>query len=230
MKPKTLFYIHLAVAVLGLCACQTTNIKPETIKQVSRWYNVKNFKDVDSIGTSPYELEFDIAYSGINGDVIRIKNCMEVSYLGDSKIAESDFARWDLLKTDCEAARRFYAAPENAVSYWPSRFDLSLLKTFPSTSTPYLGVQGLDERAENLAAHEASLALIESGEHSVKVSYDGIVVNYVVLARGDFNHDGYQDLFVRMDWYIEDTFGDGHDWVVLTKKSSNETPMMLWRK
>jgi hypothetical protein len=50
------------------------------------------------------------------------------------------------------------------------------------------------------------------------------------MARGDFNRDGYQDLFVRMDWYIEGAFGDGHDWVVLTKISPNAAPMMLWRK
>lgn len=230
MKPKTLFRILFSASVLGLCACQTTNIKQEAARQEARWYNVKDFEGVDAIGSSPYDLEFDIAYSGIEGEMVQVKNCLEVSSVSGSKIAEREFARWTLLKADCEAAKRFYDAPEKAVSYWPSIFDLSLLKTFPSTSIPYLGGQGLDGRSENLAEYESTLILIESGKHSVKVSYDGMVVNYVVVARGDFNRDGYQDLFVRMDWYIEDAFGDGHDWVVLTKISSNAAPMMLWRK
>ncbi|GGB13757.1 hypothetical protein [Agarivorans gilvus] len=230
MKLKTLFCIPIAAIVLVLYACQTTNTQTEAAKQEARWYNVNDFKGIDSIGANPYDLEFDIAYSGIDGDIVRVKNCLEVSFQGDSKIAEREFARWDLLKSDCEAAKRFYGAPENAVSYWPPTFDLSLLKTFPSTSIPYLGGQGLHGRSGNLAEHESTLTLIESGEHSVKVSYDGIVVNYVVVARGDFNRDGYQDLFVRMDWYIEDAFGDGHDWVALTKLSPNAAPMMLWRK
>lgn len=230
MRSKTMFCILFAASVLGLCACHTTNINPEASKQETRWYNVKDFEGVDSIGTSPYDLEFDIAYSGIDGDTVQVKNCLEVFSLGDSKIEEREFARWDLLKADCEAAKRFYDAPENAVNHWPFTFDLSLLKTFPSTSIPYLGGQDLDGRSENLAEYESNLILIESGENSVKVSYNGMVVNYVVMARGDFNRDGYQDLFVRMDWYIEGAFGDGHDWVVLTKISPNAAPMMLWRK
>jgi len=230
MRQKTLFCTLFVTSVLGLCACQAINIKTEVSKQEARWYNLKDFEGVDSIGTNPYDLEFDIAYSGIDGDMVQVKNCLEVSSLGDSKIAEREFARWDLLKIDCEAAKRFYDAPEKAVNHWPSIFDLSLLKTFPSTSTPYLGGQGLDGRSGNLAEHESTLTLIESGEHSVKVSYDGMIVNYVVVARGDFNRDSYQDLFMRMDWYIEGSFGDGHDWVVLTKTSPNAAPLMLWRK
>lgn len=230
MKPKALFCIPFAASVLGLSACQTTNIQSEAEKQEARWYNVKDFEGVDSIGTSPYDLEFDIAYLGINGDMVKVKNCLEVTALGDSKISEREFARWDLLRTDCEAAKRFYDAPKNSVSYWPSILDFSLLKKFPSTSIPYLGGQGLDERSGNLAEYESTLILKESGKHSVKVSYNGMVVNYVEVARGDFNRDGYQDLFVRMDWYIEDTFGDGNDWIVLTKISPNASPMMLWRK
>jgi hypothetical protein len=144
------------------------------------------------------------------------------------KISERDFARWDMLKTVCEVAMRFYNAPETATSYWPSTFDLSLLKTFPSTSIPFLGGQGLDGRTGSLAKYQ--LTLIESGKHSVKISYDGMIVNYVEVARGDFNRDGYQDLFVRMDWYIEDTFGGGNDWVVITKILPNTEPMILWRK
>jgi hypothetical protein len=230
MKPKSLFCISLVVSILSLCACEALSINPGDVKQETRWYNVKNFNGVDSIGTNPYDLEFDIMYSGIDDNMVRVINCLEVSSLGDSKIAEREFARWELLKTDCEAAKRFYDAPENAVSYWPSTFDLSLLKTFPSTSTPYLGGQGLDDRKGNMGEYESNLTLIESDEYSVKVSYDGMVVNYVVVARGDFNRDGYQDLFVRMDWYIEEAFGDGVDWVVLTKISPDAVPMILWRK
>ena len=230
MKSKTLLYIPFAASVFGLFACQTINIQPKAGKSEARWYNVKVFDGVDSIGTSPYDLEFDIEYLGIDGDMVKVNNCLEVSALGDSRISEREFTRWELIKTDCEAARRFYDAPKNSVSYWPSMLDFSLLKTFPSTSIPYFGGQGLDGRSENLDEYESTLTLTESGKHSVKVFYDGMVVNYVEVARGDFNRDGYQDLFVRMDWYIEGAFGDGNDWIVMTKISPNAPPMMLWRK
>ncbi len=230
MRPKNLSFIPFVTLILGLCACQTPNINSDIVKQEARWYNAKGFDGIDSIGTNPYDLEFDISYSGIDGNTIRVRNCLEMSSLGDSKISEREFSRWDLLKTDCEAAKRFYGSPENAVSYWPSTFNFSLLKTFPSTTIPNLGGQGLDGRQGTLGEHEPALSIIKSSENNVKVSYDGMLVNYVVIARGDFNRDGYQDLFVRMDWYIEDAFGDGNDWVILTKILPNSAPMMLWRK
>lgn len=230
MKLKIMYSIPLVISVLGLCACQTVNMKSKTVMQEARWYNVNAFEGVDSIGTNPYDLEFDLEYSGIDGSMLNVKNCLEVLSLGDNKILEREFVRWNLLKNDCEVAKRFYDSPERAFSYWPSEFDLSLLKTFPSTSTPYLGGQTLDGRIGSLGSYEPTLNLIESGKHNVKVSYNGMVVNYVVMARGDFNRDGYQDLFVRMDWYIEDAFGDGSDWIALTKMSPNTPPMLLWRK
>jgi len=230
MRLKTLFGALFITSLLVLSACQAHSIKASAPKHEARWYDTRGFNGVDSIGTSPYDLEFDLSYFGAVSDTVRVRNCLEVSSLGDNKISEREFVRWDSLKTDCEAAQRFYDAPEDAFSYWPSTFDLSLLKTFPATSIPYLGGQGLDDRKGDLAKHISSLTLIESSERGIKVFYDGIVVSYGVVARGDFNRDGYQDLFVRMDWYVEGAFGDGIDWVVLTKLSFNTAPMMLWRK
>jgi hypothetical protein len=73
MKPITLFCIPFAASLLGLCACQTKSIKIEAEKQESRWFNVKSFEDIDSIGSSFYDLEFDISYSGIDGDMVKVK-------------------------------------------------------------------------------------------------------------------------------------------------------------
>lgn len=230
MMIKILFCLPFVAAVCGLCAYQIAKINPEAGNQEPRWYNSKGFEIVDPIDKSSHDLEFDNAYTSIIDDKDRIRNCCELLSLGDNKIEEKEYARWDLLKTDCEVAKRFHFAPDIAVSHWPSTFDFALLKTFPSTSTPYLGGQGLDGRNGNLDEYESTLILIESEKHSIKVSYDGMVVNYVLMARGDFNRDGYQDIFVRMDWYIEGTFGVGHDWVVLTKISPNSAPIMLWRK
>lgn len=223
-------YILSILFLIGLVACDTNTIKPNTEKQKTSWYNVKNFDGVDSIGDSPYDLEFNIEYSGIDGRNIHVTNCMEVASTGNGKIAEREFSRWNLLKADCEAAQRFYDAPESAISYWPSVFDFSLLKTFPATSIPHLGGQDLDERKANLSELKSSLILAESGKHNVKVFYEEMTVDYVELARGDFNRDGFQDIFVRMDWYVEGAFGDGYDWVVLTKISPDAEPMLLWRK
>ena len=215
-----------ALAVLGLLACQSNSVKPAVSQQEPRWFNDQVFEEV---GTSPYDLEFDAKFYAADNSVLSIHSCSDIALAGDGAIAEREFTRWQALKTDCEAANRFYQAPKSATSYWPVDFDLALLETLPATAVPYLGGQGLDGRRGNLADAEATLSLLESGEHSVKVSFNNMVVNYVVVSRGDFNRDGYQDLFVRMDWYVEDAFGEGHDWAVFTKLSPDVAPLMLWR-
>lgn len=252
---KKLYWIPLATITLGVYGCQTATIKPDTakqnnlaqdnlaqdnlaqatfdqgkVRQEARWYNAKDFDDIDSIGDSYYGLVFERSYAGVNNDKIEITSCVEVASLGDSKIIEREFSRWNLLKVNCEAAIRYFDAPEKAVSYWPANIDFALLKTFPATATPYLGGQGLDGRHGALSELEPTLTLLASTKHNVKVSYNAMVVDYVVMARGDFNRDGYQDLFVRMDWYVEDAFGEGSDWVVITKRASDDAPMVLWRR
>lgn len=230
MKKKFTRHIPLILFVFSLCACQVTSNKQEVGKQESRWYNVNEFVGIDSIGTNLYDLAFDNQYLIVDGNTLNVHNCLEVTSIGDNEILDREFARWDLLKIDCEAASRFYDAPEYAFSHWPLEFDLPLLKTFPSTSIPYLGGQALDGRGGDLGSYESNLKLIESGKGNIKVSLGEMVVNYIMLAKGDFNRDGYQDIFVRMDWYIEGTFGNGSDWIVVTKISPDTPPILLWRK
>jgi hypothetical protein len=214
-------------AVFSLMACQSTPDKKDSIQQEPRWFNPQVF---EGVGTSPYDLEFENEFYAADNGVLTIRNCADIAVVGDGNIAEREYTRWQALKVDCEAADRFYLAPESAVSHWPASFDFTLLKTLPATAMPYLGGQGLDGRNGNLAKIEPALTLQESSEHSVKVSFDSMVVNYVVVTRGDFNRDGFQDVFVRMDWYVEDAFGEGHDWIVLTKFTPEALPTMLWRK
>lgn len=228
------YKLVLRFTSLTLClttaACATNTRVSQTEVYEPRWINASIFDVTEHKDGSLYSFNFDVEFTSPDNKIFKVKDSLDVKSVGEERIASRDYTRWDFLKTDCEVVNRFYLAPDNAVTYWPTMFDISLIKTFPATAVPFLGGQGLDGRNGNLAQYESTLTLIESGEHSVKVSYDGMVVNYVLVARGDFNRDGYQDLFVRMDWYIEDAFGDGNDWVVLTKISPNSEPIMLWRK
>ncbi len=195
-----------------------------------RWLNASIFDASLHKNGSLYNFNFDIEFTSPENEIFTVNDCLDVKSIGAAEIAPREYTRWDFLNVDCEVVNRFYLAPEKAITFWPAMFDFSLLKSFPATAIPYLGGQGLDNRQEDLHHAEPTLKLIESKEDNIKVSFDGMVVNYVMAARADFNRDGYQDLFVRMDWSIKEAFGDGHDWVVLTKTSSHEAPMILWRK
>lgn len=42
---------------------------------------------------------------------------------------------------------------------------------------------------------------------------------YQVVARGDFNGDGIEDVLIRIDWHVIDAFGKGSKLVLITKLS-----------
>ncbi|MGF1771921.1 hypothetical protein L4C42_06370 [Vibrio wakamikoensis] len=195
-----------------------------------RWLNPMTFDHVSTDGDTLQDVTFQISFAGFGGEEYIVNNCVDVFAIGDDVIAHQEFARWEWLKASCHGASWYFRSPDTAVSYWEREFDLDLLKTIPVTAVPYLGGQELDDRRGLLGANSSKLNLIKSGEHHVKVQIDNMVIDYVVLARADFNRDGYQDMFIRLDWYGKDSFGEGFDWIVLTKTAPDVPPSMLWRK
>jgi hypothetical protein len=72
------------------------------------------------------------------------------------------------------------------------------------------------------------LSLDEGG---VELSLSGdLVVKYIVMARGDFDRDGIEDLLLRLDWYISTAFGKGFDLIMVTQASESSKPMLIWRR
>jgi hypothetical protein len=213
---------------LGACATQksiTTNVEYQ-----SRWINASIFDATEHNDGSLYSFNFDIDFTNNKEETFKVTGCLDVQSIGEERIASREFTRWTLLKDDCEVVSRFYSSPKKSINYWPDNFDYPFIKSIPATAIPYFSNQGLDNRNGTLSEQEPTLTFIEAGQYNVKVSFDGMVVDYELAARGDFNRDGYQDLFIRMSWYIEEAFGDGYSWVVLTKLSPEAPPMILWQK
>tara|TARA_Y100000588_G_scaffold83222_1_gene87780 strand:- start:532 stop:1227 length:696 start_codon:yes stop_codon:yes gene_type:complete len=220
----------LALCALCLLACQHKPTLNEQVKQM-RWINPDVFNASKHTRGSLYSFEFDMTFSAVNGENVTVTNCLELALFGEDRVSPPEYIYWQSIKIDCEVVERYYLSSENAVSYWPESFDYELIKQFPATTLPYVGGQTLEGRTGTLSAYDANLKFIEKkNDNQIHVDVDDMDVYYVQLARADFNRDGVQDIFVRMDWYVKDAFGKGTDWVVLTKLSPNSAPMMLWRK
>ncbi|WP_394495789.1 hypothetical protein [Shewanella sp. ENK2] len=224
MKNK-LFLIGLLSVLLSLSACQVSVVSDV---QEPRWFNVEVFENTSTIGMTVYDFEFEKQFLDIENNAIKLTNCIDVLAFGSHNISERSFTNWDLLKTNCEAVNRYYKAPNSALSYWPSKWDYSLLTTFASDVIPYIGGDNLVSDSKRLS--DANIELIDSGKYNIKVSYDNMIIEYNLLAKADFNLDGNQDLFIRMDWYIEGAHGEGNDWIVVSKLSPQSLPITLWRK
>ncbi|SMF00161.1 hypothetical protein SAMN02745866_00016 [Alteromonadaceae bacterium Bs31] len=55
---------------------------------------------------------------------------------------------------------------------------------------------------DTLAEAEPFLQVFNLSRNTVELALAGdLVVNYLVMARGDFDKNGYEDLLLRLDWY-----------------------------
>ncbi len=233
MRHKIVRYgIFLSMTLCLLTACSLNNYTSKTQEGIeAAWLNPLIFEQ--KIKTDGYlsDIQFNIEFTGADEKPLFAKECSFVLQNGDGVVVEREYHRWQWLKDNCIAVSKYFLAPESAVSFWPKSFGYELIRQFPATAIPYLGGQALDGRTYTLSAYDTSLKFIEKQNDSrIHVEVDDMDVYYVQVARADFNRDGVQDIFVRMDWYVKDAFGKGTDWVVLTKLSPDAAPMMLWRK
>lgn len=201
------------------------------IDKKERWFNPGIFENINISEGSLNTITFNIPFDGIDGKEVILKRCSEALTLSENQLAEMEYTRWQWLRDNCTAAEVFFLSPDTAKSLWPKNFDYDLIRSFPAVAIPYFHRDGLEGRVGTLGKFDSSLTFSKAAnENSIEVEVDGMVVTYEQLARADFNRDGYQDIFVRMSWYIKEASGSGVSWIVLTQRPSDASPMMLWRK
>ena len=223
--------IYVSVIFSFLSACSTSNQPSKQQQNIeTAWLNPLIFELQIKTDGSLEDIQFNIEFTGIDEKPFFAKGCSFVLQSGDDIVVDWEYDRWQWLKANCVGANRYFNAPKTAYSFWPELFDYETIKHLPASAIPNLGGESLEGRTGSLSSYDKSLTFVAaSPENSISVEVDGLEVHYTQVARADFNRDGYQDIFIRMDWFVKDAFGKGTDWVVLTKLSSVEDPMLLWR-
>ncbi len=243
MKTKVSAGLILAA---GLCACQTVPVKEGTaarellsethsktmfeavpsVAKASKWFNPDAFGQTGELGKTPDDLRFELTLQDADGSALHLTSCMDVAVVKDRVVVQTHFSRWQRLQANCEAANRFFRAPQSALDYWPESLSFELLKTFPATLVPGANT---DAPITELG-QRTDIQPVAGKTHGLKVLLGQLEVIYVVLAKGDFNQDGYQDWFVRLDWKVANSAVEGVDWIVLTRRNTDQLPFVLWRK
>jgi hypothetical protein len=225
-----IFLLGVAFCLLVACAQQSHKAKPQGIGE-SAWLNPLTFGEYIKPEGYLSSIKFNFEFVGADGHIFFARDCDSVLYAGDAAVTDHEYRRWQLLKDNCIAARKYFLAADTAISFWPKDFNYELVNQFPATAIPYLGGETLDGRTEMLLGDDSTFKFVEArNDNEVRLDVDNMDVFYTQIARADFNRDGVQDIFVRMDWYVKGAFGKGTDWVVLTKLSASDQPRMLWRK
>ncbi len=182
----------------------------------------------DSLDT----VQIDAKLHGAEGPTLVFNTCSDLIGYSESDIAYDEYLFWSTVNINCLAAQAFIDSSTDFVSYWPGSLTPELLLTFPSVATANIGGQSLAVASEDgatLADARDGFVINEVGEHFVYASRGVLNTKYLLVAKADFNFDGIEDWFIRLDWNISGASGIGTDWIALTKLSADKPPMILWR-
>jgi len=223
---------RLAFAVLLLSACSS---EPQQTAEASikPYLNLDEFTGLESLGDSVDSIQLDYALDSAKGGELPLKSCAIVNTTSETDVDQSQQHLLKLMKINCSAASYYFNAlgARNVRSQFPQAINEDFVKSLPGLAVPDLGGDSMLNRDGTLAEVEPGFKVVAVSENAAEVELAGdLVVNYVLMARGDFDKDGYEDLLLRLDWYISTVFGKGFDLIMLSQTPDVLRPRITWRR
>lgn len=227
---KTLQTASIFSTLIVIASCANNPLSLQQSKLQDKWINPEPDEGV-LFNYQSKDFDLYTTFKAINGDVLPADNCYDLEFINQHQLKDPAYNDWRKFNATCKAVKPHFNAPEQAKSYWPDTFAEINLATFPATALAYTGKESLTALDIN------QLLIIDTNQQNVKIINDNtqtvnsesLETKYTLLARGDFNYDGSEDLFIRLDWALTDDNFEDTDWIVITKRSANVTPYLLWR-
>lgn len=199
----------------------------------SPYLNQEEFTGLVRLGDmlSTTHLDYDLDTPA--GTELHLGSCVAVNKTVESNVVSSQYHLLQLMKVNCLAADYYFKAVNvgRVPSFLPATINENFIKNLPAQAIPDLGGQSFKHRHGTLAAVEKNLQVLSIDDEHVELSLAGdLVVTYLVMARGDFNHDGIEDMLLRLDWHVRTAFGKGFDLLMVTQTSGNGMPSLVWRR
>ncbi|MBJ7552096.1 hypothetical protein [Marinomonas ostreistagni] len=197
---------------------------------IEKHLNSKELTGLSNMNSDLNSMQFDYSLDSPAGKSLPFSSCYQINNASDTEIETSQQHLLKLMKVNCLASDFYFQAQNSYKSFLPSAFDIHFIKALPPQAQPDLGGQPLGHSFTTLGDAEPTMIERSSQEHSIEVELSGdLVVRYVELARGDFNHDGVEDALIRLDWYVSTAFGKGFDLIMISRESDEEPPRISWR-
>ncbi|MCE2030391.1 hypothetical protein [Sessilibacter corallicola] len=216
------------VILSGLCsfvliACSSGQIN--TGEAIAPFINENEITGFIERGDTYESVVLEYSLDTPNGDELQFASCPSIENTSESNVDTSQFYLLQLIKKNCIAAKYYYQSLSTPVykSYLPNAINEEFIVNLPATTVPDLGGQFLEQRSGILKEFEEKIEVLSESENSIELALsDDLVINYVVMARGDFNKDGIEDMILRLDWYISSAFGKGFELVSVTQKGEDK--------
>ncbi|KAA3651329.1 MAG: hypothetical protein DWQ11_14370 [Proteobacteria bacterium] len=172
----------------------------------------------------------DYVLDGANGAELRFASCAQVVATEAAAVREDQYPVFRLLRTNCQALARYASGRPAGGSHLPEALTPALVGALPTAALPAVGGQPMVPTAGERLKASSGVAAIEAlsgGRVRVLTRDDDIV--YTLMAQGDFDGDGVQDMLLRLDWRARDAFGRGVELLQITRRTADGPAELSWR-
>ena len=215
--------ILINMALVG-CAIASNQISPDIAIEEFPGFKINQ----KHISTNPTLSDYQ--YQSSKGGAIDIHSCKQAKALDISIIAEYEYFRFQQLLVSCEAVAKYARARPSAISNFPARFDKKFFARLPATVEPLLSKADLAQRAgKTFIQYSRNTMISLENANTAKLMTPEDEIYITVLARGDFNNDGVEDLLIKSEWYARNANGKHIDLLILSKNAKNTPTHIEWR-
>lgn len=224
MTMRIFILIALINSVLIGCVVADSMIQPELYQQAFPGFEF-NQKEINTAQpVSGYQ------YQSVHENTIDIHSCKQASAMDSALIAEFEYFRFQQLLLSCQAMEQYARAEKSRASYFPQVFDKQFYEQLPVATAPLLGGADLDQRqGKSFTAYDKDTQVTIEAPHTAKLLTAEDEIYITILARGDFNGDGIEDLLAKSEWYARQAFGKHTDLLILTKTDTSQAVKINWR-
>jgi hypothetical protein len=211
---------HLLAAAL-LIGCATVRAESPHA------FNVTAFAGLAKLMPDGSE-RLDYVLDGANGGELRFSRCAQVASTDAVAVREDQTPLFQLLRANCQALARYGAGHPARRSHLPETLTSALVRELPASALPVVGGQATSPAGARVDdAPGVNIEALPGGRVRVLTRTDDSV--YTLMAQGDFDGDGVQDMLLRLDWRTRDAFGRGVDLLQITRRSAGGATELNWR-
>jgi hypothetical protein len=223
MKHNFLYLV--AIINISLISCVTAeniNTKPSLNNKYFDFFKIG--KDLSST-----IFGWDMILKNSENEEVIFSNCNQLSVYDKNNIIPYEQHRFDLFTADCTAIYKYLNASSFKKSFFPLKITNDFIKSLPANTPPIISRYSYEKHTNKTLSQSYNFVSIEERNNSTHLSTSVEDIYVAIVARGDFDNDGVEDLIATSQWYPKDAFGKFSDLVILSKTGKDKPIEIIWR-
>lgn len=220
LRTTTSFFL-LAIATVTYATASSVNT-PKLFTKTFDFISVG-----DSISTTAFTSDVDFMKKGRKEEVF--KTCNDILVYDYKNIATYEQFRFKLVTATCTAIYKYLNAKDFKYSFFPSTFSNSFIVNLPAHITPIINNHTFNKQKKLSLNQAYNIISTKEKNKSTNILTKTDEFYIDILARGDFNDDGIEDLLVSSQWYARNARGKYNDLVILSKLAKDKPIKVTWR-